>query len=307
MKQQFSVHEGRIAHSPIGAIPVDVYILPTREEQEYLIEKMGIDDHTLASAMDPNETPRIEFEDDYTVIIIKYPKNYSADDHFLFRVTSMGIFLFPDRVIIVHDDDIPLFTNRTVKVFGTQDVLLRTLAQIVRHFQSHLRAITMCSEEIESQMDEKNDSESLMDMFILEKSLVYYVNALNGNKSILERMRVNAYRFKFSDENLELLEDLQIENHQYLTQAQVDSQVLTNLVSTRSNMIDNNLNQLMKNMNAIVIAISVPTFFTGVFGMSEFTMMSGKIPWYVSFPIFFFIMIFIGIGVYWLVQKFEKH
>ncbi len=309
MKRQFSVFEGRIAHVETGEIPVDVYTIPTHEEQRYLTEELGIDEHTLASAMDPEETPRIEFEDEYTVIIIKYPRNYSPEDHFLFRVTSMGIFLFPNRVVIVNDDEIPLFMGKTAsKVYTVQDVLLRTLTQIVRHFQSHLRAIMMCREEIESQMGEGDDSESLMDMFILEKSLVYYVNALSGNRRVLERMSLSMSKFNFTEDNSELLEDLQIENHQYLDQAQVNSQVLSNLVSTRSNLIDNNLNVLMKNMNAIVIAISVPTFFTGVFGMSEFTMMMNPvIPWYVSFPLFLFAMIGVGFFVYWLVQKFERH
>ena len=35
-----------------------------------------------AGKIDPGETPRIEFEDNHTAVIIKYPKNYSAEDNF---------------------------------------------------------------------------------------------------------------------------------------------------------------------------------------------------------------------------------
>ncbi|MBR2964067.1 MAG: magnesium transporter CorA family protein, partial [Lentisphaeria bacterium] len=266
MLERYSVLDGRIAHSDAGTIPVDVYVMPDGEERAYLTDELGIDPHTLASSIDPDETPRIEFEDDYTAIILKYPKNYSADDNFLFRVKSMGIFLFTDRVVLVIDEEFPqLFTGKfATKVYTKQDVLLRVLTQTIRHFESHLRVINMCSDEIETQLNESYNSSNLLDMFTLEKSLVYYVNALSGNRRAFERIRVGAYKFQFTEENIELLDDLQIENRQFLDQAQVYSQILSGLVDARSNIINNNLNVLMKNMNAIVIAVAIPTFFTGV-------------------------------------------
>jgi len=312
MLERYSVLDGRIAHSDAGTIPVDVYVMPDGEERAYLTDELGIDPHTLASSIDPDETPRIEFEDDYIAIILKYPKNYSADDNFLFRVKSMGIFLFAERVVLVIDEEFPqLFTGKfATKVYTKQDVLLRVLTQTIRHFESHLRVINMCSDEIETQLNESYNSSNLLDMFTLEKSLVYYVNALSGNRRAFERIRVGAYKFQFTEENIELLDDLQIENRQFLDQAQVYSQILSGLVDARSNIINNNLNVLMKNMNAIVIAVAIPTFFTGVFGMSEFTEFlsgPGHKYWYVSFPVFFVLMTGLALFVFWLIKKFEKH
>ena len=285
MLDRYSVIDGRIAHSDAGTIPVDVYVMPDGDERAFLTDVRGIDPHTLASSIDPDETPRIEVEDDYTAIILKYPKNYSADDNFLFLVKSMGIFLFADRVVLVIDEELPqLFTGRfATKVFTKQDVLLRVLTQTIRHFESHLRVINMCSNDIETHLNESYNNSNLLDMFTLKKSLVYYVNALSGNRRVFERIQVGQAKFQFTEENLELFEDLQIENRQFLDQAQVYSQILSGLVDARSSIINNNLNVLMKNMNAIVIAVAIPTFFTGVFGMSEFTF------------------------VFWLIKKFEKH
>ena len=312
MLDRYSVLDGRIAHSDAGSIPVDVYVRPDGEERAYLTDELGIDPHTLASSIDPDETPRIEFEDEYIAIILKYPKNYSADDNFLFRVKSMGIFLFAERVVLVVDEDFPLlFTGKfATRVYTRQDVLLRVLTQTIRHFESHLRVINMCSNDIETHLNESYNNSNLLDMFTLEKSLVYYVNALSGNRRAFERIRVGAYKFQFTEENIELLDDLQIENRQFLDQAQVYSQILSGLVDARSSIINNNLNVLMKNMNAIVIAVAIPTFFTGVFGMSEFTeFLSGPNHkyWYLSFPLFFILMTGLALFVFWLIKKFEKH
>ncbi len=308
MLHEYSVIDGRISRDASGILPVDVYVMPDEQECRHLIEDLEIDAHTLISSTDPDETPRIEFEKNHAAVILKYPKNYSAEDNFLFRVKSMGVFIFNDRVVVVVDDEVQLFsTVRAAKNIQTpQDVFLRILHQTIRHFESHLRVINMCSDEIENEINESSDNRSLLNMFTLEKGLVYYVNALGGNSRVIERIRATAAKFKFSEENVELLDDLGIENRQFLDQAQVNSQVLSGLMDARAAFINNNLNVAMKNMNAIVIAVAVPTFFTGVFGMSELTMMTGKY-WFLIYPAFILIMFLLGLFAYWLIKRCEKH
>ncbi len=309
MLQSYSVVNGRIAKGTEGFPQIEVYILPDETERSRLINDYGIDEHTLLSSTDPDETPRIEFEDNHTAIILKYPKNYSAEDNFLFKVKSMGIFLFPpERIVIVLDDSVPLFTGRLASnVKAAQDVLLKTLLQTIRHFETHLRVINMCSDEIEHEINKSCENKNLLNMFTLEKGLVYYVNALNGNRRVIERMKVNAQKFNFTEENIELLDDLAIENRQFLDQAEVYSQVLSGLMDARASIINNNLNIMMKNMNAIVIAISVPTFFTGVFGMSEFTELLTGSKWYVGYPVFLVVMLLLGLFIYWLITRSDRN
>ena len=78
MLQSYSVVNGRIAKGTEGFPQIEVYILPDETERNRLINDYGVDEHTLLSSTDPDETPRIEFEDNHTAIILKYPKNYSA-------------------------------------------------------------------------------------------------------------------------------------------------------------------------------------------------------------------------------------
>ena len=309
MLQSYSVINGRIAKGAEGFPQIEVYILPDETERNHLINDYGVDEHTLLSSTDPDETPRIEFEDNHTAVILKYPKNYSAEDNFLFKVKSMGIFIFPpERIVIVLDDSVPLFTGRLASnVKAAQDVLLKTLLQTIRHFETHLRVINMCSDEIEHEINKACGNKNLLNMFTLEKGLVYYVNALNGNRRVIERMKVNAQKFGFTEENIELLDDLAIENRQFLDQAEVYSQVLSGLMDARASIINNNLNVMMKNMNAIVIAISVPTFFTGVFGMSEFTAFLTGSKWFVGYPLFVFAMLLLALFIYWLITRSDRN
>ena len=310
MLHEYSVIDGRISRDSGGELPIQVFVLPDEQERAYLIDELQIDQHTLNSSIDPDETPRIEFEENHVAVILKYPKNYSAEDNFLFRVKSMGVFVFQDRIVIVVDDNVQLFPTLKAsnRINTPQDVFLKVLHQTIRHFESHLRVINMCSDEIENEINESGDNRSLLNMFTLEKGLVYYVNALSGNSRVIERMRGSAGKFGFSEDNLELLEDLTIENHQFLDQAQVYSQVLSGLMDARAAFINNNLNVMMKNMNAIVIAVAVPTFFTGVFGMSELTSFTGGSAYaLVAYPLFILLMMLLGICTFWLIKKLEKH
>ena len=304
MLQKYSVQNGRIVQGDEGSIQVEVYIMPDEAERTRLIDEYEMNEHTIASSIDPDETPRIEFEDNHTAVILKYPKNYSADDNFLFRVKSMGIFVFASRVVIIIDEYVPLFTGKIANnVHTVQDVIMKTLLLTIRHFESHLRVINMCSDELEHAIVSSYDGKELLNMFTLEKGLVYYVNALNGNRRVIERMRAAALKLGFTEENIELLEDISIENRQFLDQAEVYSQVLSGMMDARASMVNNNLNVMMKNMNAITIAIAVPSFIAAVGGMSEFSMMTEGLWWPHAYSALVLVMVVVGYITYLLVKQ----
>ena len=310
MLHQYSFQEGRLVRDSSGSPKISIYNNPDNTERTFLIEQCGLDEHTLASSTDPDETPRIEFEKDHAAIIIKYPKNYSAEDNYFFHVKSMGVFLFPatESIIIVLKDEHFVFSPSRLATFhceSVRDVLLRLLSQIIRHFEDHLRTIKLTSDELELEISGSMDNRNLQSMFTLAKGLVYYQNALNGNQRMIERMKSSGGRMiGFTQENIEQLEDLMIENQQFLDQSKIYYQVLGGLLEARASIINNNLNVMMKNMNAIVIAISIPTFFTGVGGMSEFTaLFAGKLAWYFAYPLFCGVMIATALVIYWLIQR----
>ena len=112
------------------------------------------------------------------------------------------------------------------------------------------------------------ENKFLIHMFTLEKSLVYYLNAINSNAMVVEKIRNNASRIGFSQENLELLEDIHIENNQCLKQTEIYSNIISSMMDARASIVNNNLNSLMKTLNVLTIAIMVPTFVVSAFSMN---------------------------------------
>ena len=269
MLQRLYITDGKVIDSGQGEASVWVYTAPDEAERKYLIEQLRIDEHTLNSALDPDEVSRLEFEPEHAAMIFKRPKHYTAEDNFLFRVLSTGVFLFSNRVVIVRADDAALFEGRPfIKIQTVQDVFLKLIYRAIAHFVEHLRAINMISGELEHQINVSVENKHLLNMFTLEKSLVYYLSAINSNAGLIEKLRNNASKLGLTQENVEFLDDILIENAQCRGQTEIYSQVLSSLMDARASIISNNLNVRIKALTIITIGIMLPTFIVSLFSMN---------------------------------------
>jgi magnesium transporter len=261
--------EGKLVDVDDG--PVWVVTAPDEAERKLLVEQLKIDEHTLSSALDPDELSRFEAEPDHVALILKRPKNYASDHDFLFKVLSTGLFLFKDRLVIVMADDAPAMDTGRVPYRGSAspvDVLLRVLYRTISHFLEHLRVIGMLSDSLEQRVNRSFDNRHLVNLFKLEKSLVFYVSGIGSNSMAIDKLRVAATKLGFSQEQLEFLEDIAIENQQCYRQAEISSNILASLMDARVSIVSNNLNLTMKTLTLITLAIMVPTLVVSAFSMN---------------------------------------
>lgn len=269
MQRTCRIADARIVEGTGADCPILIFTRPGEDEKRRLVDEFRIDEHTLNSALDPDELARLEFEPDHVALIFKVPKNYSARDHLLFKVSSVGVFLFKERMIVVMPEELSLFEGKQfLKVCSLPQVLLKLLYRSIFHFLEHLKVINQMSDELEQKVNRSMENRYLLQMFKLEKSLVYYMNSINSNGTLLEKLRLNGGKIGFSTEELELLEDTLIENTQCYRQAEISSNILASLMDARASIVGNNLNVLMKTLNIITIAIMVPTFVVSAFSMN---------------------------------------
>lgn len=269
MLNRFNIINERLAASQNENASILVYINPTDQEKSYLVNEMKLDEHTLNSSLDPDELSRIEFEPDHSAIIFKVPRNYSANEQFIFKVVSLGVFLFSDKLIIVTSDEVPLFDGKQFnKIYSLIDLMLKLIYRSIYHYLDHLKVMNMISESLETKINESMENKYLLNLFSLEKSLVYYVNAINSNTYVIEKIKHNSVKMKLSTDNVELLDDITIENKQCYKQADIYSNILASMMDARVSIVSNNLNVLMKTLNIITITIMVPTFVVSAFSMN---------------------------------------
>jgi magnesium transporter len=278
---------------------VIVFNSPTIEDEADLMEYYNIDYHTLQSSLDPEELSRLEFETDHAAFIFKRPKSFSADDNFLLKLTSTGVFIYEDRVVVVMPDDAPLFEGRApLRIFSIQDVVLRLLYQSISHFEGHLKAINMLSDSLERRIITSMETRYLLNMFALEKSLVYILNAINSNGALFDKMKSMAVRLGFDHDQTGILEDIIIENQQCLRRSEIYAQVIAGLMDARASIVSHNLNTLIKKFTIWTIAIMMANLVVGIFSMNVALPLPGE---QILWPFYLINILAVGAGltVFW--------
>jgi magnesium transporter len=276
MLKTCQICDGKIADASPENCRILIYTKPDEAEKRTLIDEFKIDEHTLHSALDPDELARLEFEPEHLAVIFKQPRNHAAEEHLLFRVISVGLFLLEDRLIVVQSEDLPLFEGRQFLTVGSlPGIVLKCLAGAVAQFFEHLKVINQMSDNLERKINAAMENRYLLNLFTLEKGLVYYLNAINSNGALIERLKTNARRIGFTTEEVEFLDDVTIENNQCARQAEIYSNILASLMDARASVVSNNLNVLMKTLNFITIGIMAPSFVVAAFSMKVGTPFEG--------------------------------
>ena len=268
MLKNFKITDGKVGQST-GSPDIQLFINPDDKEKEILVNSYLLDEHTLNSCLDPDELGRVEFEPSHTAVIIKRPKRFSNQDNFLLKVASVGLFLFHDKLVIVLADGDVVFDGRKFsRLRSLQDLFLKLISLYIQHFQDHLKAIQLMSDDLEKEIHKAVSNKDLYHMFNLEKSLVYYLNSISSNMKVVEKLKHNAVKIGLTPDATEILDDIVVENSQCYEQANTYAQVLSNLMDAWASIINNNLNIRIKALTIISICIMLPTLIVSLFSMN---------------------------------------
>ncbi|MEB0045181.1 MULTISPECIES: magnesium transporter CorA family protein [unclassified Pseudomonas] len=269
---------------------------PDAAERDVLYSDFKLDEHALASALDPDEVSRIEFHPDNLFLIWKRPENYSGGGSLSFEVSSCGLLFSAQRLLVIATDDSPLHGLGTRQRLNTPlDVLLDLLFNNIHHYLGHLKVIKLVARELQQKFNASMQNQHLIQMFNLSESLIYYINAIHSNGAVLTRLRNHAEKEHFSAESLSLIDDLIIENNQCYKQAEIYSTVFSGLIDARGNLMNNSMNNLLRKLTLINVVFLPLNLIASIGGMSEFSMMTSGTPWWVSYPLFLTVML-LGAG-----------
>lgn len=305
MKEYFELKGGCIVPSNPEEGKIIVYALPNEPEKKELLENLKIDQHTLESALDPDEISRVEFFAHYLSIIWKRPNTFAFKEQLSFEVSSLGIFLNKEKVtLILGENTIPFTSKEFHGITSLNGFVLRFLLQTIHHFLGHLKGIRQINAELQSKLNLSMENQYLLQMFNLSESLIYYLNALEANASALSKLRANVERIGFSKEEQEMLDDIMIEHQQCSKQTQIYSSVLSGLMDARGNIINNNMNIFLKNLTLINVVFLPLNLIAGIGGMSEYTRVTeGVIDWRLAYSLFLVGMIVLGLLTWILLVK----
>jgi len=306
MLQKYDIISNKLAINNEEDANIHIYSNPTVEERQYLIATLPLDQHSLSSALDPDEISRLELKPNLSFMIWKHPENYTFEEEIRFNVSSIGIVLKPNQLVVIVAGNISLFNEQQVyQMRNLPDVVLNILSQTTRHFLEHLKVIKQISREIQKKINTALENEYLIQMFTLGESLTYYQNAISSNIAVLNKLNNNIEKIGLSAEQKELLDDILIENNQCYKQAEIYSNILSGLMDARGTLVNNNMNVILKNLTIINVIFLPLNLIASIGGMSEFSFMTKAFDWRVSYALFAVAMILIGWLTAIIISKFS--
>ena len=266
----YQIMEGRLVTTEESSAPIMVFTNPDEIEKKMLMTEFHIEEYDINAALDPNEPAHIEFDEEtYHVLILNAPKRYSSHDNFLFRISSFGMFFCKGKLIILVSDNLLTFEGRLfTKIRSVPHFFLKVIYRNILHFEQHLQVIQKIADELEGHINRSMENKQLLNMFNLEKSLVYYLQAVSSNGRMIEKIRTNAPKLKLSDQDMDFLDDVINENGQCSQQAHIFSEVFTNLMDAWASIINNNLNVFIKKLTLATLCIMVPTLILSIFSVN---------------------------------------
>lgn len=264
-------------------------IAPTEEELRQVEQQTGVLPELLRAALDEEERSRIEWDEDadQTLILVDIPRVEKEGSSYVYTTLPLGLIHTPDYIISVCLRDSSLvrdFAEGRVRGFATYKktrFLYQLLYRNAGRFLRYLRQIDQATDRVHNKMQKSYRNRELLQMMMLEKSLVYFSTSLKANEIVLERLIKVDYIRKYAEDQ-DLLEDVIVENKQAIEMCSIYRDILSGTMDAYASLISNNLNIVMKFLAAMTIVISLPTLVASLWGMNV------PVPWQNSpwgFPI----------------------
>lgn len=256
---------------------------PSANEIVRLQEEFNIPQDIIQDILDVDERPRVEFDDDWSLIIFRIPISNPNNGVPYFTV-PLGIFMTDNITVTLcsAENEVLPFDHPSVyreKGQNLNDVLNFILKLFLRSATTYLRYLKQINQQtalIEADLETAVKNEELNKLLKMEKCLVYFITSLKANETVLTKLRISK-RASLSEINEDLLEDAFIENKQALDMAQIYSNIQSGMMDTFASVISNNLNIVMKQLASISIILMIPTLVASLYGMNVPNYMENRI------------------------------
>jgi magnesium transporter len=244
---------------------------PTSEEIEKL-GTWGMDMDYVNYALDQDEMPRMERDEEYTFILLRIPV-YQPDSDVPYNTVPLGIMILENKIITVcrYDSDIfKVLTNgkyRLMKTGKRYRLALYIFLETSARYLNLLREINRATELVEDQLQKSTRNREVLELLKYQKCLTYFSTALRSNEVMMERVQ-KTQLFNRYEEDQDLLEDVLTENQQAIQMTSIATEILSGMMDAFASIISNNLNGVMKALAALTIVVSLPGTVAGFFGMN---------------------------------------
>lgn len=244
---------------------------PTREEINRVVEKTEINSDLIYKMLDADELPRIEIDNNATLIVIDTPliteeKEYITHPLGIIITKSNYVITVSTKKIDILDD----FKKNIVNDFRTAKKTRFVIQILIKTINKYLRILKRINKDIDDKeevLKQSTKNEDLIDLLGIEKTLVYFITSLRENKVVLDRLK-RGNVIPLYEGDADLLDDAVVEMNQAIDMTTIYRDILGSITDTYATIVSNNLNDGMKFLAGMTIVLSIPTIISSFLGMN---------------------------------------
>lgn len=262
-------------------IPWIQLVNPTDEEIESILKEYNMPRDFITSGLDKDERSRYEIFDDkmengFLLTVFLYPIIRTNSQTMDYYDTLPLSIVVADDVIITTSLETPsvlqqmaAIPDQVEKQFTSSfSWLLHLLWLISKDYIGYLKEIRTLLEDLEVQALSSTDNGVLYQIIGIDKALIYFETAIEGNAYILSEIESETEIADMNDEQSEILRDVQIEHGQAANLVEQYIKIADKLSDALNNVINTNMNVIMKRLTDWTILLTIPTIIGGMWGMN---------------------------------------
>lgn len=243
---------------------------PTQKEIELLITKFKLDDGYIFDALDEDEVPRLEREDDKSYMFVRYAyKNDEGD-----MDTAPLLIVFDSEYIITmslyHLPAIDSLLKSSTPFATTQrtKLILLILGHISEQYDSVISQTSKRIKSIRSRLRTQGiTNQDLIDFVTIEDELNEFMASLLPTNAALRRLLAGKQLALF-EEDEDIVEDVLLNNEQSIEAIRASLKSVTNIRDAYLAISSNNLNRTITVLTLATILVALPNVFFGMYGMN---------------------------------------
>lgn len=240
---------------------------PVDNEKRRLLE-LGVDESILSDALDPHEVPRVELEDGWTYFITRLP---DTDDEFNDFTTPILFALGPEYLMTISRDNLsrlwqPFIDRTQAPTTQKTKLFMLMMEAICRQYQARVAVINRRMRATTSDVHNLN-SRDIARLTDFERKLNDYLDALIPTNTALEKI-LGGRVLRLYEDDRDLVEDVSINVEQLIARCKSLLRTITNVRDSYRAVMDTRLNETMRLLTVITVALTIPTMVAGLFGMN---------------------------------------
>lgn len=271
---------------------------PTDSEIKQLVDKFDLEEGHIEDALDVDEVPRFEVEEDQNYIFTRF---VYTDSSLQVDTVTLLIITSPSFFITISSAKLPQLDRMVggrLDVTTTQrtKLLLQLLNQIVSAYDTELAAIGRQIKTTRSRLRREDiRNQDFINFVAVEDQIDDFLSALAPTNAILRRLLTGKH-LKLFEEDKDLLEDLLLNSEQSIESCRTSLKTIVNIREAYSTIMGNNLNRVIRQLTVLTVIMTVPTIVSGIYGMNVALPFEGT-PWAFTFVL----LMIIGISAFLLI------